>query len=179
MLSPDNAVLVVIDIQGKLAQLMYQKQMVFDNAQRIIKGAQILEVPIIVTEQNPKGLGPTIPEIAALFPQFQPVSKLSFSCCAETGFSQALMTLKRKQVLISGIEAHVCVYQTSLDLVALGYEVHVLADVVSSRTAENREIALQRMRDEGVKITSTEMALFELLRTAEAPRFRDVSRIVK
>lgn len=179
MLSPDNAVLVVIDIQGKLAQLMYQKQMVFDNAQRIIKGAQILEIPIIVTEQNPKGLGPTISEIATLFSRFQPLPKFSFSCCADPGFSQALTGLKRKQVLIAGIEAHVCVYQTSLDLLALGYEVHVVTDVVSSRTVENREVALQRMRDEGVKITTTEMALFEMLKTAEAPCFKDVSRIVK
>ena len=179
MLSPDSTVLVVIDVQGKLAQLMYEKQMVFDNAQRLIKGAQILEIPIIVTEQNPKGLGPTVPEIAALFPQFQPLPKFSFSCCADADFSRTLTSLKRKQVLISGIEAHVCIFQTSLDLLALGYEVHVVADVVSSRTPENREVALQRMRDEGVKITSTEMALFELLKTAESPRFRDVSRTVK
>ena len=82
-------------------------------------------------------------------------------------------------MLISGIEAHVCIFQTSLDLLALGYEVHVVADVVSSRTPENREVALQRMRDEGVKITSTEMALFELLKKAESPRFKDVSRMVK
>jgi nicotinamidase-related amidase len=179
MLSPDNAVLAVIDIQGKLAQLMNQKEMVFDNAQRIVKGAQILGIPIIVTEQNPKGLGPTIPEIAALFRQFQPLPKFSFSCCADPGFSQALKALKRKQVLITGIEAHVCIYQTSLDLMSLGHEVYVVSDVVSSRTAENRVVALQRMRDEGVKITSTEMALFELLKTAEAPQFKDVSRIVK
>lgn len=179
MLLPDNTILVVIDIQGKLAQLMHEKEMIFENAQRIIKGAQILDVPVIVTEQNPKGLGPTIPEIAALFPQFHPLPKFSFSCCSDPGFSQALTELKRRQVLITGIEAHVCVYQTSLDLLALGYEVHVVADVVSSRTVENREVALQRMRDEGVSITSTEMALFELLKTAESPRFREVSRIVK
>ncbi len=179
MLSPDDTVLAVIDIQGKLAQLMYEKQTVFDNAQRIIKAAQILEIPIIVTEQNPKGLGPTVPEIAALFSHFQPLPKFSFSCCADPGFSQALRALRRKQVLITGIEAHVCIYQTSLDLVSLGYEVYVVSDVVSSRTAENRVVALQRMRDEGVKIASTEMALFELLKTAEAPQFKEISRIVK
>jgi len=179
MLSPDDAVLVVIDIQGKLAQLMYQKQIVFENAQRIIKGMQMLDIPIIVTEQNPKGLGPTIPEISALFPHFHPLPKFAFSCCADQGFSQRLTDLRRRQVLISGIEAHVCIYQTSLDLMSQGYEVHVVADAVSSRTAENREIALQRMRDEGVKITSTEMALFELLKSAEAPCFREMSRMIK
>jgi len=179
MLSPDNTVLVVIDIQGKLAQIMYRKQIIFDNAQRIIKGAQIVGIPVIVTEQNPKGLGPTVPEIAALFPQFQPLPKFSFSCCADPAFLHVLTDLERKQVLMTGIETHVCIYQTSMDLMELGYEVHVVADAVSSRTAENREIALKRMRDEGLKITTTEMALFELMKTSEAPCFKEVSRIVK
>ena len=179
MLAVDKCALVVIDIQGKLSQLMYQKEALFENAQKLIKGVQVLEIPIIVTEQYPKGLGPTIPEIAALFPNFKPIPKVAFSCCGDEGFQRELLAVNRRQILICGIETHVCVYQTTVDLIASGHEVQVVADVVSSRTAENREIGLQRMRDEGAKITSTEMALFELMRAAEGPKFKEVSKIVK
>ena len=179
MLAVDECALVVIDIQGKLSHLMYQKEALFENAQKLIKGVQVLEIPIIVTEQYPKGLGPTISEIAALFPNFRPLPKVAFSCCGDEGFQRELKAVNRRQILICGIETHVCVYQTTVDLLASGYEVEVVADVVSSRTAENREIGLQRMRDEGAKITSTEMALFELMKVAEGPKFKEVSKIVK
>ncbi len=179
MLAVDKCTLVVIDIQGKLAQLMYQKESLFENARKLIRGAQILEIPIIVTEQYPKGLGPTIPEIAALFPNFKPLPKVSFSCCGDEGFLREMKAVNRKQILICGIETHVCVYQTTVDLIASGYEVHVVADVISSRTAENRELGIERMLDEGAKLTSVEMALFELMRVAEGPKFKEVSKIVK
>ena len=179
MLAVDKCALVVIDIQGKLSQLMHRKEALFENVQKLIKGVQILEIPIIVTEQYPKGLGPTIPEIAALFPNFKPIPKVAFSCCGDEGFQRELLAVNRRQILICGIETHVCVYQTTVDLLASGYEVEVVADVVSSRMAENREIALQRMRDEGARITSVEMVLFELMRVAEGPKFKEVSQIVK
>ncbi|MBN2098319.1 MAG: hydrolase [Dehalococcoidia bacterium] len=179
MLELDRCALVVIDIQEKLAQLMYRKEALFENAQKLIRGVQILEVPIIVTEQYPKGLGPTIREIAALFPDFKPLPKVAFSCCGDEGFQRELLALDRRQILICGIETHVCVYQTAVDLLASGYEVEVVADAVSSRTADNREVALQRMRDEGAGITSTEMALFDLMKVAEGPKFKEVSKIVK
>jgi len=179
MLEVDKCALVVIDIQEKLTQLMYRKEALLENAQKLIKGIQVLEVPIIVTEQYPTGLGPTIPEIAALFPNFRPLPKVAFSCCGDEGFQQELLAMDRRQILICGIETHVCVYQTTVDLLASGYEVEVVGDVVSSRTAENREIALQRIRDEGAGITSVEMALFELMKMAQGPKFREVSQIVK
>lgn len=179
MLEADKCVLVVIDIQEKLAQLMYQKEALFDNAQKLIKGMQILEIPIIVTEQYPKGLGPTIPQITALFPRFKPLPKIAFSCCGDEGFQKELLTTNRPQILICGIETHVCVYQTTVDLLASGYDVHVVADAVSSRTAENREIGVQRVRDEGAKITSVEMALFELMKVAGGPKFKEISNILK
>jgi len=179
MLEAGKCALIIIDIQEKLTQLMYRKESLLENAQKLIKGIQVLEIPIIVTEQYPKGLGPTIPEIAALFPDFKPLPKVAFSCCGDEGFQRELLAVDRRQILICGIETHVCVYQTTVDLLASGYEVEVVADVVSSRIDENREIALQRMRDEGAGITSVEMALFELMRVAEGPKFKEVSRIVK
>ena len=179
MFDIENTVLLIVDIQGKLAHLMDRKAFLFQNVQKLIKGARILGVPILWVEQNPRGLGPTIPEIARLLPDIEPISKMTFSSCRNDGFVQALNALDRKQVLISGIETHICVYQTAADLVEMGYEVHAVADAVSSRTLENREIGLQKMRDAGVGVTSVETALFELLKVAEGDQFREIIKIVK
>lgn len=179
MLTTDKVVLVVIDMQGKLAQSMYRKELLFENVQKIIKGAQVLGIPILVTEQNPRGLGPTTPEIAGLIPGVRRIAKLSFSCCGDELFSDALSALQRRQVLLSGIEAHVCLYQTTVDLRASGYEVHVVADATSSRTPVNRDVGLQKMKDAGAIITSVETVLFELLRVAEGPQFKQIISIIK
>jgi nicotinamidase-related amidase len=180
MLNLNDTALVVIDVQGKLAQLMSHKEALFDNLQKVIKGAQVLELPIIWNEQLPEKLGPTIPEIAHLLANTtQPITKASFSCCGNPPFMDALKATQRKQVLLTGIETHVCVYQTCRDLLDLGYEVQVVSDAVSSRSPENRQIGLERMHEAGATLTSTEMALFELLRVAEGPRFKEITRIVK
>jgi len=179
MLDIANTVLLIVDIQGKLAHLMAGKELLFKNVQKLIKGSQTLGVPILWVEQNPKGLGPTIPEIATLLSDIEPISKMSFSSCRNDRFVQALKALARKQILISGIEVHICVYQTAADLVAMGYEVQAVADAVSSRTLENKEIGLQKMRDAGVGVTSVETALFELLKVAEGDQFRNIIKIVK
>lgn len=180
MLTLNNTALVVIDVQGKLAQLMSQKETLFENLQKIIKGARVLELPIIWNEQLPEKLGPTVPEIAQLLANTtQPIAKSSFSCCANPPFMAGLKATQRKQVLLTGIESHVCVYQTCLDLLNLGYEVQVVTDAISSRTAENRQIGLERMKEAGATLTSTEMALFELLRVAEGAQFKEITKIVK
>jgi len=179
MLNPENTALIIIDVQEKLSRVMYEKEMLFNDIQKLIKGIQVLDIPVIVTEQYPKGLGPTIPEVSNLFPNFQPIPKISFSCCGNERFLQELNDLHRKQVLIAGIETHVCVYQTALDLLSLGYEVQVVTDCVSSRTPANRDIGLNRVSQAGAIPTSTEMALFELLKVADGERFRAISKIVK
>lgn len=179
MLSAETTVLVVVDVQEKLAYVMCDKEALFENLQKIIKGAQIFGIPILLTEQNPEGLGPTIPEIRRLLVNVQPISKLNFSCCGNERFLQELKALRRQQVLIVGIETHVCVYQTSTDLLNLGFEVHVVADAVSSRTKSNREIGLEKTRDSGARLTSVETALFEMLRVAEGTTFRDILKIVR
>jgi nicotinamidase-related amidase len=179
MLEIENTVLLIVDIQGKLAHLMDKKEHLFKNVQKLIKGMRTLGVPILWVEQNPRGLGPTIPEIVSLLSDIEPISKMTFSSCRNDRFVQALNALDRKQILISGIEAHICVYQTAADLVAVGYEVQAVADAVSSRTLENKEVGLQKMRDAGVGVTSVETALFELLKVAEGDQFRDIIRIVK
>ena len=179
MLKLENTILIVIDVQKKLTRAMYEKEKLIENLQKLVKGAQILGIPIILTEQNPKGLGLTVPEVASLLPDIKPITKFSFSCCDVEFFSKELKASRRKQVLLTGIETHVCIYQTALDLLSAGYEVQIVADCVSSRTLENKQIALQRMTNEGAKITSAEMALFELLRVAEGEKFKELLKIVK
>lgn len=179
MLLVENTALVVIDVQEKLTRVMYQREKLVDNLQKLLRGIQVFGIPIIVTEQYPKGLGATIPEIAQLISNTQPLPKLSFSCHGDEKFARKLEALGRKQVLVSGIESHVCIYQTVRDLISSGYEVHVVTDSVSSRTLENREIGLNMMSRMGAVLTSTEAVLFELLKIANGERFQAISQIVK
>ena len=179
MLSVDNSVLLVIDVQEKLFRAIHQKEQLLDNLQRLIKGIKVLEIPILLTEQYPQGLGATIPEIAQLVSVIKPFPKVCFNCCGDAAFLQAFKKLNRKQVLIAGIESHVCVYQTAADLLTAGYEVYVVRDGVSSRTEQNIDIGLKMMAQLGAKITSTETALFELLKVAKGDKFKAISKIVK
>jgi nicotinamidase-related amidase len=179
MLRMEDAVLVVVDVQGKLATLMYEKEKFYKNVVRMIKGAQALDLPIIWTEQLPDKLGPTIDTIKDALPGAEPLVKNTFSCCGDQKFDDRLKETGRKQVLLTGMETHVCVYQTALDLLNDGYEVYLVADAVSSRDPENRQIGIAAIKDAGAKVTSVEMSLFEMLRVAEGGRFKQVIQIVK
>jgi nicotinamidase-related amidase len=179
MINSADAVFVIVDIQGSLAQVMSDKENLLVNTIKLIKGIKILNLPVIVTEQIPQKLGKTLPQIAAELEGVSPIAKESFSCWGENNFKKELETLKRRHVILIGIECHVCVYQTALDLISNGYTVHLVADAVSSRTPENRLIGVEAMKNAGAKITSTEMVLFELLRSAADPRAKDFFKIVK
>jgi nicotinamidase-related amidase len=179
MLTTDNSVLLVIDVQEKVFRAINQKEQLLDNLQRLIKGIKVLEIPILLTEQYPQGLGTTIPEIAQLLLDSKPLPKVCFSCCGDAAFLQELKKLNRKQVLIAGIESHVCVYQTAADLIAAGYEVYAVSDTIFSRKDQNRDIGLKMMNQLGAKLTSTEAALFELLKVAKGDKFKAISQIVK
>ena len=178
-LTTDNTILVLIDFQERLFPAMHDKEKLLQDVIKLIKGAGVLEIPIILTEQYPKGLGPTIPEIKELLPDIQPIEKVCFSCCDSEAFCKSLVSLKRKQVLIAGIEAHICVYQTAMALARAGYEVQVVSDCISSREPEDKAVALYRIGAVGVIPTSTEMALFELLQVAQGDKFKQISNIVK
>jgi len=179
MLNIQDCCLVVVDVQGKLAKLMYDKQVLFKNIQILIKAAKILGIPILWCQQCPDALGPTLPEIAQLLTDLEPIDKSAFSCCGAEQFNIKLNELKRHQIILCGIESHVCVYQTAIDLLGKGCSVDLIADAVSSRTVENRQIGINRMAAEGVNISCTEMALFELLRTAEHSEFRNIAKLIK
>jgi nicotinamidase-related amidase len=179
MLSRENTILLVIDMQEKLTRVMADKEQLIINLQKLIKGAIALGIPVVLTEQYPQGLGATIPDVITLLPEAKPLAKMSFSCCGDIEIMQTLKNLKPTQVLVAGIETHVCVYQTAADLVKQGFEVHVVVDCVASRTPDNKKVAVHKMRDMGVQVTSVETALFELLKTAENKNFKEISKIVK
>ena len=178
MLEIQKTALIVLDMQEKLIRAMAEKEQLIINMQKVIKGAKILGVPILFTEQYRRGLGPTIPEIAELLTEIKPLDKMAFGC-SEPLFQEGVRSLKKEQLLLCGIESHVCIYQTAADLISMGYQVEVLADCVSSRSKENKHIALDKIRGIGARITIVEMILFELLRTAESKCFKDISQIVK
>ena len=179
MLDIQQCCLTVVDVQGKLAQLMHGREALFKNIQILVRAAKILEIPILWCQQCPDALGPTVPEIAQLLDGNEPINKSAFSCCRAEQFNEKLNELARRQILLCGIEAHVCIYQTALDLLRKGLAVDVPADAVSSRTAENKHIAIDRISAEGANISCVEMALFELLRTAEHPHFRQIAELIK
>ena len=179
MISRTNAVLIIIDIQGNLAQAMHDKENIFANNVKMIQGFKAFSLPIIVTEQIPQKLGQTIPQIAAQLEGINPIAKETFSCWDDRNFTKQLKGLSRRHIVLAGIECHVCVYQTALDLISNGYTVHLVTDCVSSRTPENRQVGIEAIKSAGAHLTSTEMVLFELLRTAADPKFKDIFKIVK
>jgi len=179
MLEIEKSCLVIVDVQGKLAQLMYDKETLFKNIRVLIQAAKELSIPILWCQQVPEALGPTIPEIAELLGDVKPINKSAFSCCCDEKFNSALKKIGRQQVLLCGIETHVCIYQTAMDLKSKGKEVHVIADAVSSRTLDNKKLALEKLRTNGIDIDCTEMTLFELLKTAQHLSFKTIAKLIK
>lgn len=170
---------LVIDIQEKLFPHMDQQEELLRKSLILIEGMQLLGVPMMITEQYPKGLGPTIQQIHQAMENCFPIEKISFSCCDEPAYQEALKPLGRDKVIICGIEAHVCVLQTVIDLVASGYDPVVVADCISSRSPEDKRWAMERMLSEGAIITTCESILFELTRVAGTDEFKAISRLVK
>ena len=180
MLDPDQSVLVLVDIQEKLTRVMHGREELVTGLCQLTACAKALGIPVIAMEQLPDKMGPTIPELRELLDGVAtPLAKATFSCTESGAFREALADSGRRQVIVAGIETHICVYQTAMGL-ADDYEVHVVSDAVSSRTAQNKAAALARMADrDGIELTTVEMAVFEMLRTAEHPAFRDILRIIK
>ena len=179
-LDPDNAVLVVIDIQERLVPVMPQKiyHHVRNTVAMLMKSAQLLSIPIVTTEQYPRGIGHTVPELATLGTQ-KKVEKVSFGCCGEPNFLSAIMETGKRQVLITGMEAHVCVYQTVLGLLDENYHVHVVRDAVCSRNKTDYLVGLTNAAQAGAVVTSAETALFQLLKESTHTHFKAISGLVK
>jgi nicotinamidase-related amidase len=174
-----RAALVVVDVQEAFRPAVLDFERVAANVATLVRGARILGLPTLVTEQYPKGLGRTVPEVAEHLDAVEPIEKVCFSAVQADGFSRGLQEQRRDQVVLCGIESHVCVNQTAEDLLADGVEVHVAQDAVTSRTEENRALGLHKMERSGATVTSVETALFELLRQAGTPEFKEVQALVK
>jgi len=179
MLISKDTLLLVIDVQGKLASAVFESELVEKNIGKLIRACRIFDVPVLVTEQYPKGLGSTIQSVRELAGEVQPVEKITFSCCGSEEFMKRLRAFGRNDILVVGMETHVCVYQTAVDLLEFGYNVHLVTDAVSSRSVENRQIGIRCIEKAGASLTSTEMAVFELLRIAAGDTFKAISAIVK
>jgi len=175
LIKADDSALLVVDMQGRLLTLVQDWQRILDNVMWLTRVAQKIGVPVMATEQYPKGLGRTQPDLAALFPPGGLAEKNHFSCVAANCLA-GLPGAERRQVVVCGIESHVCVMQTALDLAASGKEVFVVADAVSSRSPDDKHFALERMRHHGIGIVTREMAAFEWLHVAGTELFREVSR---
>ena len=175
-LEPEHCALIVVDIQEKLLPPIFQKEQLVKNSQLLIRLAGILKVPVLATTQYAKGLGKIVPEIASLLDGTEPIDKQMFSCFGSDAFCSLLKRLpgNRNTVLLCGMESHICVTQTALGALREGYIVHVASDAVSSRTEWNWKIGLDRMRAAGAVISSTEMIIYELLRSSGAPAFKEL-----
>jgi nicotinamidase-related amidase len=181
ILEPEQCALIVVDIQEKLLPPIWEKERLVRNAQLLIRLAGILKIPALVTTQYTKGLGNTVPEIAGLLPESPAIDKLMFSCFGSDAFCSLLKRLpgQRTTVLLCGMETHICVMQTALGALREGYLVHVASDAVSSRTELNWRIGLERMRAAGAILSSTEMMIYELLRSSGAPAFKELLPYLK
>lgn len=175
----ENTVGLVIDMQERLVPAMEESEALVQNCQILIKGLQELGLPILVTQQYTKGLGETIEPIRSMLNNFKPIEKKDFSCCDEAEFARELEKSSPMNLIICGIESHVCVLQTAIDLKEAGLNPIVVMDCVSSRSFANVDLAAERFRFEGIMMTSYESILFELTRSASAPEFKTISNLVK
>ena len=178
-ITKENSAGLIIDIQEKLFPVMWEKEKLLKNCQVLIQGLNELTIPLVVTQQYSKGLGETINEISNAIPDFSFIEKKSFSCCDEPSVFEKLQTISVRNIIVCGIEAHVCVLQTAIDLKEAGFNPVVVVDCISSRSNLNLEIAKERFRFENILMTSAESILFELTRTSGAPEFRAISKLVK
>jgi nicotinamidase-related amidase len=171
--------LLVVDMQERLVPAMEPERPFVAAATKLLQAANTLGIPVLASEQYPKGLGGTVSELAGLVPEAHRYEKMEFSCYANAAIRQALTSVNRPQVVLAGIEAHVCVLQTTLDLARAGHAVFVVTDATASRRPESRETAFRRMAAAGITLVTLEMVLFEWLRSAADPAFRELSKLIR
>ncbi|HKZ18215.1 MAG TPA: hydrolase [Geobacteraceae bacterium] len=179
-LDRNSAVLLVVDIQEKLCKAMAPEtlEQLTGNVSTLLETAKELNIPVVATEQYTRGLGETLPDIREKLPETA-IEKMSFSCCGEETFLSRLKNMQRRQVIVTGMETHICVLQTALELLAQGYHVHVVSDAVISRKKRNWELGLNMAASAGAVITSTEAAMFQLLKVAGTDEFKKLSKLVR
>lgn len=175
----EDTVLLIVDIQDKLAVVMKEREKVVRNNLHLVELAKMIRLPVMVTEQYPKGLGATVPEIREALPSYRPVEKMTFDCCGQPAFLEELKGHQKKNVVLTGMETHICVLQTCIGLLKGGINVHVVQDAICSRTKENWKTGMEFMRDAGAVVTCTETVLFQLLKVAGTEEFKAISKRIK
>jgi len=175
----ENVIGVVVDIQERLFPHIHQHELLEKNTKILVEGLKALDVPFLITEQYKKGLGDTVSGIESLVAKDPHFEKMAFSCCDEPKFMESLETSTKRIVILAGMETHICMLQTAIDLKERGFHPVIVEDCVSSRTPDNKQIALNRMRQEGIIVTSYESILFELCRVAGSDAFKTISKLVK
>ena len=178
-LDPAKTVLVIVDMQGRLADVVQESETIKEEAARMVRGAGLFELPVLCVEQLPDKLGRTTPQVAEALAGVEPIAKHTFSALGEPEFASRLQECGRKQVILAGLESHVCVYQTGMDLLGAGYEVFALIDCISARSKDNRQLGLSRLEQAGAALTSVEMALFELQGEAAGERFGKLIQLIR
>ncbi|MDY0078658.1 MAG: hydrolase [Bacteroidales bacterium] len=179
MINDKDTGLILIDVQGKLARMVAESETLIANIEKLIKGCQVLGIPIIWLEQYPEGLGKTVPELAKLLTNQSPIEKQFFNALAEKEVKNEIIKLDKSNWLVCGIEAHICVYQTVMALIAKKFYVEVVADCISSRKKSSIDIALNKLREKGAGITNVEMCLYELLKDSKRDAFKKVLAFIK
>ncbi len=178
-LNTEDTILLIVDIQEKLAVVMKERDKIVRNNLHLIELAKMLSMPVMVTEQYPKGLGPTVAEIREALPAYRPVEKMTFDCCGQPTFLDELKEHHKNRVVLTGMETHICVLQTCIGLLRGGINVHLVQDAVCSRTKENWKTGVEFMREAGAVVTSTETVLFQLLKVAGTEEFKKISKRIK
>lgn len=177
-INKDNSLLLIIDVQDKLVNMLGETDIV-KNSSVLAKSATILKIPTIISEQYPKGLGQTINEIKKTTPEAKYFEKTNFSIYLEEGFKEFIKNTGKKQIIILGIETHICVLQTAIDLLNMGYEIFIVEDATGSRASNNKDWALKRLMHAGAQIVTTEMVVFEWLKSSKNPNFKEIQSLIK
>jgi nicotinamidase-related amidase len=178
-INKEDTILLIVDIQDKLAAVMKERDKVIRNNLHLIELAKMIHMPVMVTEQYSKGLGATVPEIREAVPQYRPIEKMTFDCCGQPPFFEELKAKNKRSVVLTGMETHVCVLQTCISLLKGGINVHVVQDAICSRFKENWKIGIEYMRGAGAVVTCTETVLFQLLKVAGTEEFKAMSKRIR
>ena len=179
LIDRENTGLLVVDMQEKLMQVMGRKQRVTDNIIKLLHLSKLFNLPVILTEHYLKWLGPTLPEITESLPTYEPIQKLHFNCCDADAFNKRLESEGFKNIIVTGVEAHICIFQTCVSMLEKGYQVHVPQDAVDSRTDENWRVGLGLMNKAGAFITSTETVIYQVLKKAGTKEFKKMLKVIR
>ena len=179
MLEKEDTGLVIVDVQDKLMPVIERREEITKNIIMLVHLARLFNLPILLTEQHSKWLGSTLQEIREVLPEYSPVEKIDFNCCAVDLFNRNLERMGLKNIILAGVESHICIMQTCIGLLAKGYQIHIPQDAVGSRKEENRQVGLELMRGVGAVITSTETVIYQILKRGNTKEFREMLKLVK